>query len=109
MNDVTVTLTYSEREAREVARAIHYFDSNVSATYEDHDRMGLIASAIQRALPPPKPDEPLGLGAVVVDADGGQWVRIGRKRGNVWYQPHGKYWRYMDINAVKVLSEGVTE
>lgn len=60
---------------------------------------------------PPKPDEPTGIGAVVVDRDGVTWVRASR-RTTV------NHWRcadvsgigrkpYARIDAVEVLSEGV--
>ena len=54
---------------------------------------------------PPKPDEPTGLGAVVEDAEGYQWVRA----HGCWYRDNA--WAgdadYADIAAVRVLSEGV--
>lgn len=65
---------------------------------------------------PPKPDEPLGLGAVVEDADGERWVRLVRddstpddwKRSGYSGRGVDELWtRYADIPAVKVLSEGV--
>jgi hypothetical protein len=62
---------------------------------------------------PPKPEEPLGLGAVVVDAEGRCWVRDTDNPGELnWLSsPRGispKRSRYATIAAVKVLSEGVT-
>ena len=62
---------------------------------------------------PTKPDEPLGLGAVVEDADGVRWTRVepaGAFSRNPWYpavdielQPE----EYAHLSAVRVLSEGV--
>lgn len=57
---------------------------------------------------PPKPDEPLGLGAVVEDAEGARWTRVGGTK-NSWYRAHGHWSAYDDITATRVLSEGVTE
>jgi hypothetical protein len=76
-----------------------------------------VVDAIQAALrefanptPPPKPEEPTGLGAVVEDAEGeryvndglGHWLRLGQ--GNGFFG----HWTYTDVPAVRVLSEGVT-
>lgn len=71
-------------------------------------------SAVDRALlrfanpTPPKPDEPMGLGAVVEDADGEQWVRFNSATGWWWRDALGVNRRYADIDAVRVLSEGVS-
>lgn len=60
---------------------------------------------------PPKPDEPTGLGAVVEDAKGDQWVCLGNTFANGatrWQsQRRSIFSSYRDINAVRVLSEGV--
>jgi len=58
---------------------------------------------------PPKPEEPTGLGAVVEDADGRRWVRSDDTDCvNPWHR-NGSYeaHEYADIDAVRVLSEGV--
>ena len=66
---------------------------------------------------PPKPDEPTGLGAVVEDADGRRWVRwhcdgdpmhVSKNRPWSGANGVGSDRAYDDINAVRVLSEGVT-
>jgi hypothetical protein len=63
---------------------------------------------------PPKPDEPMGLGAVVEEDDGTKWVRteddsqpwvahLGGGHGNVvWLD-------WADVAVVRVLSHGVTD
>jgi hypothetical protein len=58
---------------------------------------------------PPKPEEPTGFGAVAEDAEGEWWVRITVPTGAWWRNSRGltRVWR--DIDAVRVLSEGVTE
>lgn len=68
---------------------------------------------------PPKPDEPLGLGAVVEDADDERWIKIDTHADcNDWTRignpenpdtaPYpNRRWTYNNIAAVKVLSEGV--
>lgn len=73
-------------------------------------------SAMQAALrefanpKPPKPEEPTGLGAVVVDALGGRWVRTdpGAVAWTEWDHPVTRA-AYRNIDAVKVLSPGVTD
>jgi hypothetical protein len=58
---------------------------------------------------PPKPDEPMGLGAAVEDEDGEWWVRVSGKTGFWWRNHQGGSRRWVDFGAsVKVLSEGVT-
>jgi hypothetical protein len=61
----------------------------------------------------PKPDEPQGLGAVVEDADGDRWVRSRDQHkgliGVIWENSRTLAHRsYAGIDAVRVLSEGVT-
>lgn len=72
-------------------------------------REGIAAALREFADPTPsKPEEPTGLGAVVEDRKGGEWVRMARKSGNSWQQPIGKFARYDEIDVLRVLSEGVT-
>ena len=57
---------------------------------------------------PPKPAEPMGLGAVVEDTDGEPWVRVGGRLP--WFDGRRivrAIWG--DLDAVRVLSEGVTD
>lgn len=58
---------------------------------------------------PPKPVEPTGLGAVVEDADGKRWVlSADADCANPWNEASGYDTReWSDIDAVRVLSEGV--
>lgn len=62
---------------------------------------------------PPKPDEPTGLGAVVEDAGGRRWVRastlttVRHWRGCDDHSQGRR--RYAEIDAVRVLSEGVPD
>lgn len=76
-----------------------------------------LGNAMQAALrqfaesKPAKPDEPTGLGAVVEDGEGVRWVRVdavgsGRTASN-WVDAYSKENRWSDIDAVRVLSEGV--
>lgn len=59
---------------------------------------------------PPKPEEPTRAAATVEDATGDWWVRMSRgASGAVWHRigrPEACA-KYRDINAVRVLSEGV--
>jgi hypothetical protein len=76
---------------------------------------GILQAAL-REFANPKPPEPTGLGAVVEDARGVRWVRTESAKGitNPWSAAlHEKepdtvrQFAYVDINVVKVLSEGV--
>jgi len=59
---------------------------------------------------PAKPPEPRGLGAVVEDAEGRPWVRFKTAEIRPWRlnYPGAPCTYFRDIDAVKVLSEGVT-
>jgi hypothetical protein len=56
---------------------------------------------------PPRPEEPAGLGAVVEDEDGENWVRFSSKTGWWWRRWNGENKRWADISAVRILSSGV--
>ncbi|GAB3776651.1 hypothetical protein FB382_004357 [Nocardioides ginsengisegetis] len=62
---------------------------------------------------PPKPEEPTGLGAVVVDEKGRLWVNLTDPKCSThtdpWVSVHDpdRWASYADIAAVKVLSGGV--
>ena len=73
----------------------------------------VIADQIEAQLPKPKPEEPKGLGAVVLDRDGNRWVRVDPNPGDnvlgAWeseFSPTSK--TYSAIDVVGILSEGVT-
>jgi len=73
---------------------------------------GLLADQIEAQTKPPKPEEPLGLGAVVEDAEGQVWVRFKTAEIRPWRRnwPGDDVWSsefFSDIDAVRVLSEGV--
>jgi len=65
-----------------------------------------IATQIEAQTKPPKPAEPTGLGAVVEASDGQTWVRR-HPGGYAWVNGYQRWAKYADINAVRVLSEGV--
>lgn len=60
---------------------------------------------------PPKPDEPMGLGAVVEDDQGLKWTRAGSSSiaGNWLRIGSNSYVRWSEIAAFRVLSEGVSD
>lgn len=76
------------------------------------DVRDLTAALREFANPTPPIEEPTGLGAVVEDADGYQWVYSGGPQPSgdrVWYSPNlNGTALYSEIAAVRVLSEGVT-
>lgn len=73
----------------------------------------VLADALRSLIAPPRPPEPMGLGAAAVDGDGRKYVRIpnpdlpGDK--DVWFDHQGDFHSFADIQGVRVLSEGVTE
>jgi hypothetical protein len=74
-------------------------------------------AALRSLIEPPKPEEPTGLGAVVEDAEGNQFVRIARGRWG-WVEANGMLSlssrcqreqpgvEWEDISAVRVLADG---
>lgn len=76
--------------------------------------VGDLAAALRSLLtppPPPRPDEPMGLGAVVEDEDGTRWVRTGGDSDDIpWRRTcdFGVWRRWANITAPRVLSEGVS-
>lgn len=81
---------------------------------------GTTVTAMQSALrefadpKPPKPVEPTGLGAVVVDKSGDQWANLRddtiARHDRPWMKVRNPaFWLdYAEIDVVTVLSEGVT-
>lgn len=97
-------IAYKDRGAVErLGQALYNASSRVQ------DEVDCIADALREfANPkPPKPEEPTGLGAVVEDTEGEQWVRFRAATGWWWRDVLGKNCRYADLPAVRVLSEGV--
>lgn len=75
----------------------------------DDDAPSDMQTVLRSLVAPPKPDEPMGLGAVVEDEDLRHWVRTGFKFpwAISYDDDSGENRNYADINAVRVLSEGV--
>lgn len=73
----------------------------------------LTRSAMREALSeylrptPPRPDEPQGLGAVVEDAKGLNWIRI-HPGGPAWVNGYQRWAEWSEVDAVRVVSPGVT-
>ena len=80
---------------------------------DEHDECIDTVECMQAALrefanpKPPKPEEPTGLGAVVEDDEGSKWVRVESRTGWWWRNSDGGTRRWDDIDAVRVLGEGV--
>lgn len=112
MCDTTVTIDYEDREAVErltqlVFEVAHPFESRIA---------DMAAALREYANPtPPKPEEPLGLGAMVEDAKGVLWFRMTVENqtwpGEVWQEQYGdadRWSKWESVPAVRVVSEGVT-
>lgn len=79
----------------------------------DESAIAMQAALREFANPtPPKPEEPMGLGAVVEDADGDRWVRVNVATGMQEWRccdADGEFRRWVGVDAVRVLSEGVSD
>lgn len=77
----------------------------------NRDLRAHVADALHAMLEPPKPpkpEEPLGLGAVVVDVNDNVWVNTSTVVANSWtLAATADRSSYADIDAVEVLSQGV--
>ena len=94
--------------------------SRLRQLYEEDSNFVRATEGMQQALreftnpTPPKPEEPRGLGAVVEDVAGRRWVRLVRAGDDStqddWKRSghHGTR-AYADIDAVKILSDGVSD
>ena len=76
----------------------------------DYATSNAIADQIEAQLPKPKPEEPKGLGAVVLDRTGMRWVRFTTFADGCHWAAAGSATNatYREIDVVEVLSEGVT-
>lgn len=78
----------------------------------NHGRLSALVAEIEQQTRQPKPPEPTGLGAVVVDDNDVTWVLAGRDllpdNWRAFDGPIAGDWKpYARIDAVRVLSEGV--
>ena len=70
-------------------------------------RVASMQAALRSLIAPPRPEEPTGLGAVVVDDEGHTHVLSRSPAQHPWVGADGKWREWRDIDAVRVLSEGV--
>jgi hypothetical protein len=77
---------------------------------DDGPRVDALQAALREiATPtPPKPEEPKGLGAVVEDGEGYYWVRAVHENRSRWWLALCGWRDYADIDAVRIISDGVT-
>jgi hypothetical protein len=103
-----VVIDPEDREQIErLAEAIDRADYDHGGKYPD-----VYQAALRSLVSPPRPVEPLGLGAVVEDDISVRWVRVNTATGTAEWrctEPVPEHRRYADIAVVKVLSEGVTQ
>lgn len=107
-----VVIDAEDRE--QVERLLNgYLDTAGGVRPYDHPPhfINAMQTALRSLITPPKPDEPLGLGAVVEDAEGERWLRweIVDRHPRPWtvagsIKPNRAY---DDIDAVRILSPGV--
>ena len=79
----------------------------ISCDVNRADFLAAVSEVLNVDITPRKPAEPTGLGAVVEDAEGERWVQFSSKTGNWWRNRQGQHQRWADLDAVRVLSEGV--
>lgn len=91
-----------------------YLDERNGWQRRTHDgsgsALGFLTAALREfaAPTPPKPDEPQGLGAVVLDEHGRHWVRTNHGP-TPWYLPNFGAAAWTSVHAVgEPLNEGVT-
>lgn len=94
-----------EDQVRLLQRALKSTPSSLS------HRISELQAALRSLVAPPKPDEPMGLGAVVEDAEGRRWIRHGSGPAP-WMlagaSPSNRdTYPFSGLTAVRVLSEGV--
>ena len=88
-----------------VAHLVH--DLRDAHARTNNAAIALVADAIAAKFTP-KPAEPTGLGAVVEDSQGERWVRVA-ECDQSWRSEHAAaLCDYALIDAVRVLSEGVS-
>jgi hypothetical protein len=80
--------------------------------YSDEEYAEIVQAALRSLVKPPKPEEPLGLGAVVEDAEGNAWVRT-HATGYPWHCALDRtdmnstaVRRYARIDVVRILANG---
>jgi len=107
-------LVVLDPEDRDQMIALHEtFSRAVGVTWHGWPQVPVLRDVLTRyaeaQTKPTKPPEPTGLGAVVEDADGEVWVRFKTAEIRPWRRNYpaapGTFFR--DIDAVKVLSDGV--
>lgn len=98
-----------ERLTKVLVEAAHRDGNYVVSDGGIHPDTTQAALRVFAVASPPKPAEPTGLGAVVEDAEGEAWVRNNPCDDCKWRSSDGVWLDFADIDAVRVLSEGVTE
>jgi hypothetical protein len=107
-----VVIDPEDREQVEALCRAEAAEYEVRLTALQPEEITAMQAALRSLIADPKPEEPLGLGAVVVEPDGKRWVRIeSADSSEPWREkpwacgPVRCHWQGVD--AVKVLSEGV--
>jgi hypothetical protein len=117
VKDARPLVVIDPEDREQVERLAVLFLGKLSTYVNTADIKAMQAALREFANPkPPKPDEPTGLGAVVrlsrpmmADPDGGVVVNVlVRHNDGLWWAEGGwGGWKWDDVPAAKVLSEGV--
>ena len=105
--DVRPLVVIDPEDEDEMQRVVDALYAKGSRQFSLHLDWCEVQAALRSLVAPSKPDEPLGLGAVVEDAEGRRWVRAPRESRCDWHCQELGPTKWSVIAAVKVLSEGV--
>lgn len=115
VTDIRRLVVIDPEDREQVERLANEYTRQWCGTKAIVETVDQIQAALREfAQPQPvKPEEPTGLGAVVEDAAGEQYLRcFGDPEYYVWRRKAGfdnTRYKYAEIDVVRVLSEGVTE
>lgn len=112
---VVLDLPHPDLAAKVMRQVAGFIREHHGCAVEDSTYADMIADQIEQQTRPPKPAEPTGLGAVVEDSHGKRWTRYDCQGDpQPWWCdgagpdiPVERRFSYDDIDAVRVLSEGV--
>lgn len=104
-------LVINPEDREQVARLEAIYDKALREAAKYDGTEDVLQAALREFAADPKPEEPTGLGAVVLDSDGNQWVRV-PDPAHPWVRAHREEGAYTHrtswpcVDAVEVLAAG---